>query len=66
MTEDEAKTKWCPLSRPYVHTQDGPAPTRYVENGQLVHTGVSCCIGSKCMAWGVVGKNSGTCRLFQK
>lgn len=58
MTEDEAKTKWCPFAR--VLTADArdhyPAANRaaMVEGGQFtmntnpVH---SRCIGSDCMAW---------------
>ena len=42
MTEEQAKTKWCPLVRnfPDGHNADG---LRRIE--------LSACIGSKCMAW---------------
>ena len=65
MTEDEAKTKWCPESR--THTlydgADGTAPAHnrwYSEREQNSGTGIEDmgeidhefrCIGSACMAW---------------
>lgn len=45
MTEDEAKTKWCPFART-------PQPQNYAANrtpkGSFIN---SKCLGSECMAW---------------
>jgi len=58
MTEDEAKTKWCPFVRIVSSTIDGqgftPAANRmvnsdYPEQTLLPKTGN--CISSECMAW---------------
>jgi len=45
MTEEEAKTKWCPFARYY--TSNGPY-NRYQYNGPAPGT---LCIGAECMAW---------------
>ena len=52
MTEDEAKTKWCPFARVSLH--DGEAIGNHAANRFPVNTGgemYSRCIGSECMAW---------------
>ena len=43
MTEDEAKTKWCPHVR--LQHSDEPASNRYRDDW------IGGCIGSQCMAW---------------
>lgn len=43
MTEDEAKTKWCPATRPVTPIMNECQST----NGSWNHS----CIGSRCMAW---------------
>jgi hypothetical protein len=61
MTEDEAKTKWCPFARtlgtltkpaylngPDVVTAQGSANRGYAMGGALHNC---MCIGSACMAW---------------
>lgn len=63
MTEDEAKTKWCPMVRNVIAgVTEGPKPliefltNRDSDNLQLsqrdgLATSLSKCIGSACMAW---------------
>lgn len=49
MTEDEAKTKWCPLARVAGQPVAGnryPFDTDYSEKHAF-----ATCIGSDCMAW---------------
>jgi len=48
MTEDEAKTKWCPMSR----VQSGDvAYNRYAGTPPDVFPTNSRCLGSACMMW---------------
>jgi hypothetical protein len=50
MTEDDAKTKWCPMAR--VAYPDGP--DSYPSINRLVdvaNPGPCRCIGSDCMMW---------------
>jgi hypothetical protein len=65
MTEDEAKTKWCPFVRAVVGvdtiaetggptlTQNTPVFNRVIMSGNLVPWSPtqSNCIGPTCMAW---------------
>jgi hypothetical protein len=61
MTEEEAKTKWCPFARPVVaREQDGkvhidaasPVHNRYsMDVGQFKIPSGATCAGSACMAW---------------
>lgn len=46
MTEDEAKTKWCPFSR--TANYDNTATNRNIKGDGLV---TARCLGSACMAW---------------
>ena len=55
MTEDEAKTKWCPESIFAVDSPTGQSGNRW-DNGDGSSTGSyannACnCLGSACMAW---------------
>lgn len=52
MTEDEAKTKWCPFSRAVVGSpgEGVAAVTNRAPVGSQVHAD-TLCIGSACMAW---------------
>ena len=55
MTEDEAKTKWCPMVhvRANVMYADGPdddATKRRIDLAEAEHR-KSMCIGSQCMMW---------------
>ena len=60
MTEDEAKTKWCPFAQSRivaVEIPNGAAITRTFGGENVVFNGVSSrlpvltCVGSGCMAW---------------
>lgn len=60
MTEEDAKTKWCPFSRVHATHQgnsQGPAAnrlTRLNDDGSILVAGWSNdanCVGSACMAW---------------
>lgn len=82
MTEQDAKTKWCPLYR--VATSGGDTSTFEMDNRPVEHaedaeqrwrpTGefhpVARCVGSRCMAWRwvmpVVGDSRGYCGLAGK
>mgnify|MGYP000181417732 CR=1 FL=1 len=46
MTEDEAKTKWCPHVRVETGHIEGPAVNRSDSDWPMGR-----CIGSACMAW---------------
>jgi hypothetical protein len=54
LTEEEAKTKWCPFVR---HNLGRDLPAAY--RGMHV-TSDSKCIGSACMAWRDAGKDTRT------
>ena len=67
MTEDEAKTKWCPLVRTKcfsaashamfaVNRKDNIADNVYCDK-------CMCCIGSACMLWVWLKKEDGRCGL---
>lgn len=56
MTEDEAKTKWCPMSRlPWLERGDeGGTPKRAVPGNRWGDGHIAdgaMCIGSACMMW---------------
>ena len=53
ITEDEAKTKWCPFARSIVST--GGGANRGKDSGGSPPPHVNC-IGSACMAWRRVPK----------
>ena len=57
MTEEEAKTKWCPLKHMV------PLPGGAIDVGPY-----DCCIGSACMMWRWIGtaKTHGHCGLAGK
>ncbi len=68
MTEDEARTRWCPFARAW----SGPgAPVALNRVDDQGHTGCHC-LASRCMAWrwhisGYHGRlNSGYCGLAGK
>lgn len=47
MTEDEAKTKWCPFARPLAEDAFGEPITGI---NRPLHE-KNFCLGSQCMAW---------------
>lgn len=53
MTEDEAKTKWCPFVRVAgaVTTNDPPTMIGCAATNRNVNPADVHCIGSACMAW---------------
>lgn len=48
MTEEEAKTKWCPMVRSPGWVVDGAMGNRDHRGGW---TGGDCCVASECMMW---------------
>ncbi len=53
MTEDKAKTKWCPFVR-YTADSEGDVASNRCSNFIVeldIATDASSCIGSQCMAW---------------
>ena len=52
LTEDEAKTKWCPFARVGGgQGMDGASYNRVEHHGGDISHTVAQCIGSACMAW---------------
>ena len=65
MTEDEAKTKWCPQARVSAGIQYNAANRRsptYRGDPPLMLDGGNC-IGSGCMAWRETSTQHGYCGL---
>lgn len=50
-TEDEAKTKWCPLSRVTAMFGDAAVNRNSNHYGMSLTSSGTNCIGSKCMFW---------------
>lgn len=55
MTEDEAKTKWCPFVRLKPTDSDGQAFNRLLSHASQprddYEIALAKCVGSACMAW---------------
>lgn len=52
MTEDEARTKWCPFSMTGAYTDRGPMGAVAVNRDPRLEVEQSClCRASDCMAW---------------
>ena len=52
MTEDEAKTKWCPFARVVSDTAAADSPANRYPGDEDANAGTTnACIGSACMAW---------------
>ena len=47
MTENEAKTKWCPMARKLAHSGDDG----FVACNRDADGGLAACIASECMWW---------------
>jgi len=61
MTEDEAKTKWCPMARNFATDQNGNHGVGNRDaDGPMA---ISNCLASGCMAWRVLGQRTGYCGL---
>lgn len=60
MTEEQAKTKWCPQAR--VTGLDGPSGNRHVLHADGLN-GADRCIASACMAWRERHPVNGYCGL---
>lgn len=50
MTEDEAKTRWCPFVRNVIDSADYAAGNRFDTSSESLQQ-MTRCIGSGCMAW---------------
>lgn len=54
MTEQEAKTKWCPMARVEI-LGEGCSANRLPDyeslNGEMVRDASANCLGSGCMVW---------------
>jgi hypothetical protein len=66
MTEEEAKTKWCPFARLTFSTEGFAAGNRFDDCAWAEKRAL--CIGSACMAWrwGDNAETSGSCGLAGK
>jgi hypothetical protein len=51
VTEDEAKTKWCPFARQMVSLEKGGIPMSGFSANRFNEDRVATCLGSACMAW---------------
>lgn len=60
MTEDEAKTKWCPQSRYVYGFGDHPQNRWKQEGGEALNPLACRCIASECMMWRWWSEDKGT------
>lgn len=51
LTEEEARTKWCPEARVAIDAQGYSAANRFGDDGKSYLGSQTFCIGSACMAW---------------
>ena len=67
MTEEEAKTKWCPHMFPYIGGQNSSGHNFYADQYEMRGTDSTTCIGSKCMSWRWTSyRDDGYCGLAGK
>jgi hypothetical protein len=51
MTEDEAKTKWCPFARSLVTLDNNVGPVNMASANRFPKNEMATCLGSGCMMW---------------
>jgi hypothetical protein len=61
VTEEKAKTCWCP----FVRQIDG-SRANGLAAGNRDPKDTNCCIPNECMAWQQHGENKGYCKLIYK
>ena len=64
LSEDQARTRWCPFARCYDSSDSGDnvtATNRPLEY-ERKRTAINC-IASECMAWRATGRRRGYCGL---
>lgn len=72
MTEEEAKTKWCPMVRTtwgnvcFAPTDQPPAPGRAYDFELVRKPEGALCIASDCMMWRAIEPDYGFCGLAGK
>jgi hypothetical protein len=67
MTEEEAKTKWCPFARNLVTLDNAEGNPFFVASAnRFSEVKMSPCIASSCMAWRSVFGDSGYCGMAGK
>lgn len=59
MTDEEAKTKWCPFARPAEVRPDDCGEVRGNRNMNGTADPGALCLGSGCMAWRFTDKRAG-------
>lgn len=62
MTEDEAKTKWCPQARVPMRAAECARNRGYIDGKAFLPEG-TLCIASACMAWRTTSSQHGYCGL---
>lgn len=66
MTENEAKTKWCPFVRAAYGVEDRNAANSVCNRPENRIPSFSMCVGAKCMAWRETKPAEGYCGLAGK
>ncbi len=72
MTEQEARTKWCPMARVSTYSVGNPAESAANRTDEGTPYPASRCIASDCMMWRweedhtYTGKHDGSCGLGGK
>ena len=51
MTEEEAKTKWCPMVRSLIHNGLGTCAANQTYSNETIDIKLAHCKGSQCMMW---------------
>lgn len=63
MTEDEAKTKWCPKAMVPMRSGDSSRNRGLTGNGDTFLPEGTLCIASECMAWRETSTQHGYCGI---